>query len=86
MEANKVQAQVKAFEPHIAVFGGQEGTEIIAKLVGQAHRVLKPGGWLMMEIGFTQSRRVEELLAGWSEVHFVPDLQGIPRVAVGRKS
>jgi release factor glutamine methyltransferase len=85
-EADKVQAQVKAFEPHIAVFGGHEGTEIIAKIIGQAERVLKPHGWLMMEIGYTQSRRVEELLAGWSEVHFVPDLQGIPRVAVGRKA
>lgn len=84
-EADKVQAQVKQFEPHIAVFGGQVGTEIIDKLISQAKRVLKPNGWLMMEIGFTQSGRVEELLAGWKEVHFVPDLQGIPRVAVGRK-
>jgi release factor glutamine methyltransferase len=85
-EADKVQAQVKAFEPHIAVFGGKQGTEVIAKLIVQAHRVLKPGGWLLMEIGYTQSRRVEELLSGWTDVHFVPDLQGIPRVAVGRKT
>jgi release factor glutamine methyltransferase len=84
-EADKVQAQVKAFEPHMAVFGGQVGTEIIDNLITQAHRVLKPGGWLLIEIGYTQSARVEELLAGWSEVHFVPDLQGIPRVAVSRK-
>ncbi len=84
-EADKVQAQVKAFEPHIAVFGGQVGTEIIGKLIEQAHRVLKPGGWLLIEIGYTQSSKVEELLQGWTDVHFVPDLQGIPRVAVGRK-
>ncbi len=84
-EADKVQAQVKAFEPHIAVFGGQEGTEIVGKLIEQAHRVLKPQGWLLIEIGYTQSRRVEELLSGWTDVHFVPDLQGIPRVAVAKK-
>jgi release factor glutamine methyltransferase len=85
-EADKVQANVKAFEPHMAVFGGHQGAEIISKLITQAHRVLKPKGWLLMEIGYTQARRVEKLLASWSDVHFVPDLQGIPRVAVARKS
>src|SRR3954454_6532651 len=84
-EADKVQAQVRKFEPHIAVFGGAVGTEIIGKLVQQAHRVLKPGGWLLIEIGYTQSSKVEELLKHWTDVHFVPDLQGIPRVAVGRR-
>ena len=85
-EADKVQAQVRKFEPHMAVFGGPEGPEVIRKLIEQSHRVLKPGGWLLMEIGYTQSPLLEKLLAGWEEVHFVPDLQGIPRVAVGRKA
>ena len=85
-EADQVQAQVKAFEPHVAVFGGNVGTEIIKKLIEHAHRVLKPSGWLLIEIGYTQSAEVEELLQGWTDIHFVPDLQGIPRVAVARKS
>jgi release factor glutamine methyltransferase len=84
-EADKVQAQVRKFEPHMAVFGGPEGGELIRKLIAQSQRVLKPGGRLLMEIGYTQSAMLEELLRGWSDVHFVPDLQGIPRVAVGRK-
>jgi release factor glutamine methyltransferase len=69
----------------MAVFGGNVGTEIIDRLIQQARSVLKPNGWLLMEIGFTQSARVEQLLSGWNDVHFVPDLQGIPRVAVARK-
>jgi release factor glutamine methyltransferase len=84
-EADKVQAQVRKFEPHMAVFGGPEGSELIRKLIAQAGQVLKPRGWLLMEIGYTQSALLEELLNGWNDVHFVPDLQGIPRVAVGRK-
>jgi release factor glutamine methyltransferase len=84
-EADKVQAQVRKFEPHMAVFGGPEGSELIRKLIAQAGQVLKPRGWLLMEIGYTQSALLEELLSGWNDVHFVPDLQGIPRVAVGRK-
>ncbi|MGZ4786975.1 MAG: peptide chain release factor N(5)-glutamine methyltransferase [Terriglobales bacterium] len=85
-EADKVQAQVRKFEPRMAVFGGPEGPELIRKLIEQAQHVLRPGGWLLIEIGYTQSPMLEELLKGWSDVHFVPDLQGIPRVAVGRKS
>jgi release factor glutamine methyltransferase len=84
-EADQVQAQVRRFEPHMAVFGGQVGTEIIDRVIQQAKPVLKPNGWLLMEIGYTQSARVEELLRDWKDVHFVPDLQGIPRVAAARR-
>jgi release factor glutamine methyltransferase len=84
-EADKVQREVKKFEPKVAVFGGYEGVDIIRRLVPQAHNVLKPGGWLLMEIGYTQESAVHALLDGWTEVHSVPDLQGIPRVVVGRK-
>jgi release factor glutamine methyltransferase len=85
-EADKVQSQVRKFEPHMAVFGGPEGPELIRKLIEQSRQVLKPKGWLLMEIGYTQSPLLEELLRGWDDVHFVPDLQGIPRVAVARKA
>jgi release factor glutamine methyltransferase len=85
-EADKVQAQVRKFEPHMAVFGGPQGDELIRKLIEQAGHVLKPGGWLLIEIGYTQSPLLEKLLEGWEEIRFVADLQGIPRVAVGRKA
>lgn len=84
-EADKVQREVKKFEPHVAVFGGYEGTDIIQRLVPQAHAVLKQGGWLLMEIGYTQEAKVHELLKKWSDVHSIPDLQGIPRVIAARK-
>ncbi|HWR17180.1 MAG TPA: peptide chain release factor N(5)-glutamine methyltransferase [Terriglobales bacterium] len=85
-EADKVQAQVRRFEPHMAVFGGQSGAEIVERLIAQAKPVLKKNGWILIEIGYTQSAMVEKLLSGWNDVHFVPDLQGIPRVAVARKN
>ena len=85
-EADKVQAQVRKFEPHMAVFGGPQGHELICKLIEQSRRVLKPDGWLLIEIGYTQSPMLEKLLQGWDDVHFVPDLQGIPRVAVARRT
>jgi release factor glutamine methyltransferase len=41
-----------------------------------------------LEIGFGQSGAIEKLLAeaGFEQIEFVPDLQGIPRVACGRRS
>lgn len=84
-EADRVQREVRKFEPHMAVFGGEQGLDIIQRLVSQAWPVLHDGGWLIMEIGFTQSRAVLEMLSGWSEARAIPDLQGIPRVIAAKK-
>ncbi len=85
-ESDKVQRQVKDFEPHIAVFSGKEGLDIFRRLIPQAWDALKPGGWLVLEIGYTMEARVREMLAGWEDVRVTADLQGIPRVVAARKS
>jgi release factor glutamine methyltransferase len=84
-EADKVQEVVKHYEPHMAVFAGDEGLDVIRRLIPQAQEALRPGGWLLMEVGFSQSEAVKALLGGWHNVHTVPDLAGIPRVVVARK-
>ena len=85
-EADKVQKQVREFEPKIAVFSGEQGIDIYRRLVPQAFDLLRPGGWLVMEIGFSTEAQVKDLLAGWSEVQTTADLQGIPRVVAARKT
>ena len=85
-EADKVQKQVKEFEPKIAVFSGKEGMDIYRRLIPQAHEALHPGGWFVTEIGFSTEAQVKELLAGWAEVRTTADLQGIPRVVAARKA
>jgi release factor glutamine methyltransferase len=84
-EADSVQLEVRKFEPRIAVFAGHTGVEVIARLIPQAQKTLKPGGWLVMEISGTISEEVKRLLAGWKEIRMVNDLQGIPRVVAARK-
>ncbi len=84
-EADKVQREVRKFEPTMAVFAGAEGLDTIRRLIPQARKALKPGGWLAMEIGFSQEEKVRGLLGEWNEVRSVPDLQGIPRVILARK-
>jgi release factor glutamine methyltransferase len=87
-EWDKVQKQVREFEPRIAVFCGTEGMEVYRRLVPQSREALRAGGWLVMEIGFSTEEKVKNLLAadgGWTDVQVTPDLQGIPRVVAARK-
>ena len=84
-EEDQVQLEVRKFEPRSAVFAGPTGTEVIARLIRQAKQVLRPGGWLVMEISGTIADGVQKLLEGWQEVEIKPDLQSIPRVARARK-
>ena len=86
-EADKVQRSVQEFEPTMAVFAGLHGTDVIVPLIEQAHRALKPGGWLALEIGYSMRNDVVNLLSPtmWDDVRVMPDLQGIPRVVAAKK-
>ncbi|MDR3725521.1 MAG: peptide chain release factor N(5)-glutamine methyltransferase [Terracidiphilus sp.] len=79
--------EVRDFEPGLALFAGDEGLDIYRRLIPAAMGLLVPGGFVAMEIGFGQSGAIEGLLAetGFEQTEFVPDLQGIPRVACGRR-
>ena len=85
-EGEQLEAQVRDFEPSYALFAGPQGLDIYRRLIPQAHVALRPGGWLLMEIGHGQQEALTELLGGWDGVSFVEDLQGIPRVVCARKS
>jgi release factor glutamine methyltransferase len=85
-EEDQVQLEVRKFEPRNAVFAGPTGLEVIERLILQAREVLKPGGWLVMEISGTIAGRVQQLLSDWKDVQITNDLQGIARVASARKA
>jgi release factor glutamine methyltransferase len=80
-----LQREVRDWEPHVALFAGESGCELYQGIAADAPRVLRPGGWLVMELGFGSVNRVSALLEGWNEVRVEPDLAGIPRVIAGRK-
>ncbi len=84
-EEETVQLEVRKFEPRGAVFAGPKGTEVIARLIPQANKVLRPGGWLVMEVSGTIAEEVRKVLEGWQNVQIKPDLQSIPRVAIAQK-
>ena len=76
------------WEPHQALFAGADGLDDIRTIVGTAPARLYPGGWIVLEIGADQGDAVAELLsaAGFIDVEILPDLAGLDRVALGRRS
>jgi release factor glutamine methyltransferase len=84
-DADKVQKQVREFEPRIAVFSGGEGLDIYRKLIPQARTALRPGGWFVAEMGYSEEEQVRDLLSGWADIQVTPDLQGIPRVVAAKR-
>ena len=81
-----VDAGVRDWEPHAALFAGRDGLDAIRLLVAGAPERIRRGGWLVLEIGADQGPAVEQLLreAGYAAVSIRPDLAGRDRVAVGR--
>ena len=80
-----LQREVRDWEPHVALFAGETGFEIYDRIVADAPRVLGPGGWIVMELGFGSRDYVANLLSGWRDVRIEPDLAGIPRVIAARQ-
>jgi release factor glutamine methyltransferase len=63
-DIEELEPEVKDHEPRRALDGGPDGLDVIRELVPAAGRVLKPGGWLAMEIGEGQSEDVRDILEG----------------------
>jgi release factor glutamine methyltransferase len=86
-ETDSVQREVREFEPPIAWGGKGSGIEIYRSLIPQALAALRPGGWLAVEVGYTQADRVRAMLGDeWTDGAVRPDLMGIPRVVMARKA
>jgi release factor glutamine methyltransferase len=80
-----LQREVRDYEPHIALFAGPTGLEIYERLIVEAARVLRPRGWLLLELGYNSLEPVRAMLQReWSEITVIPDLAGFPRVLATR--
>ncbi|MEM0953150.1 MAG: peptide chain release factor N(5)-glutamine methyltransferase [Pseudomonadota bacterium] len=74
------------FEPASALVAEQQGLADIYSIAADAGRVLKSGGWLLLEHGYNQATPVQEYLSamGFVDVESWPDLAGVQRVSGGR--
>jgi len=82
-----LSVEVRDHEPKLALFAGADGLEVYRRLIPAAFARLVPGGYLALEIGIHQSPDLAELLsaAGFQKIKFLPDLQGIPRIATAQR-
>jgi len=81
-----LQREVRDYEPEVALFGGPSGLEIYERLIPEARRVLRPGGCLLLELGYNSLEPVRGMLGSqWSEITVQADLAGLPRVLAARR-
>jgi release factor glutamine methyltransferase len=82
-DAESLPADVVAWEPHVALFGGTQGDELLDVIVDQAGEWLAPGGALVLEMGPDQTTRLAarcEAYGFHTVIH--PDLAGKQRAVV----
>jgi release factor glutamine methyltransferase len=87
VERAMLAEEVLEHEPHSALFAGEDGLEIIRRLVPQAFEVLRAKGWLLLEIGETQGSAVSQVLtqAGFAGVELLKDLSNRDRFVRGQR-
>lgn len=86
-EWERLPAEIREFEPRRALLAGDSGLEMISRLVRRAGSFLRPGGYLIFEIGEGQRDRVLSLFSRrWTEIETAWDLAGKPRVITARRA
>ena len=88
-ESPHLPPTVRDHDPRRALFSGDDGLAAIRHLLESAPPYVSPGGSLVFEFGFGQAAAVEAEIrrrAAWEFRRIVPDLEGIPRVAVASRS
>lgn len=86
-EIEKLMEDVKNYEPHTALSGGNDGLDFYRKIIDQSQYTLRGNGILAFEIGYNQGEAVKLLMEnnGFINVRIVKDFASLDRVVVGIK-
>ena len=86
-DIGKLMEEVRFHDPVLALDGREDGLYFYRRITEQAGEYLKPGGWLMYEIGCEQGTDVSAIMQGegFTEVTVKKDLAGLDRVVIGKK-
>ena len=85
-EIGKLMEEVRFHDPVLALDGREDGLYFYRRITEQAGKYLRPGGWLMYEIGCEQGTDVSAIMQGegFAEVTVKKDLAGLDRVVIGK--
>jgi release factor glutamine methyltransferase len=84
-----VAPEARDHDPELALFSGEDGLDLIRGLERTAHRLLRPGGVVVIEHADTQGGQVPWIFTeerGWADAADHPDLNNRPRFATARKA
>ena len=86
-EIEKLMPEVREHEPLLALDGKEDGLVFYKRIIEEGYPYLKPGGFLMFEIGCDQGKEVSARMeqAGYQDVKIIKDLAGLDRVVIGGK-
>ena len=84
-EIEKLQDEVKIYEPRLALDGGDDGLRFYREITSKSREYLVENGLLIYEIGFNQGNDVKSILIreGFKDIKILKDLQGLDRVILG---
>lgn len=82
-----VEQSVREWEPALALYASDDGLADVRTIAAGAAQWLRPGGWLVLEIGTGQGAVVAAVLteAGFADVEIRPDLAGHDRIGIAQK-
>ena len=85
-EIESLMAEVKNFEPRMALDGDEDGLVFYKRIVDECNPYIKKGGYLAFEIGWNQAEDVKELMrTRYDNLEVVQDLACLDRVVVGKR-
>jgi release factor glutamine methyltransferase len=88
-EYEALEPNVKEYEPRLALHAGPDGLDIYKRIAEKADAFLKPGGALMLEIGYAQGPAVRQLLessAPFTNIKIEKDFQNNDRIVTASKA
>jgi len=89
VEWKQLNREIRDNEPRGSLVAGETGLEVIEQIIRGASLYLKPGGYLIIEIGYNQRdavRSIFDACSSWGKVKFLKDLAGVDRVAAAMSS
>ncbi|HET9032232.1 MAG TPA: peptide chain release factor N(5)-glutamine methyltransferase [Dokdonella sp.] len=87
-KVEQMPSEISAHEPRLAFDGGPLGVSILMRLIDEAPRWLRRGGWLAFEVGLGQGRSLARRLerhADYDEIREIHDAEGATRVVLAQR-
>ena len=86
IEQNKISAEVKKYDPEIALFAGYDGFDAYKKIIPSLSKFLNQDGLVVLEVGASQSSQVKDIMnsSGFFDVKILKDLSGKERAVAAK--